>query len=157
MLSAIAVLFFVSCNNSADEPAADNNVTDTLAFGQNSTDTLIIWNVDNEKNTKQKVDIETVAQPNVQAIINGINMVYPDVLLKFDKSSGDTLFVSIPQSEVLTQRMGSAGASQYFAVACINLFEVKEISYIYFDFKEGDHARPGIFNRQQFDNIKEVK
>jgi hypothetical protein len=53
--------------------------------------------------------------------------------------------------------MGTAGAAQFFATACVNLFEAHNINYIHFDFTAGDHAKPGTFNRQQFENINEVK
>lgn len=147
-----------ACNNSSDNTSETTEVTnDTLAFGESPSDTLVFWNVDDQNNTRKKVLTENIEHPNVQAIINGLNMVYPDVLLTLVNISGDTLNVSIPQSEKLTQQMGSAGAAQYFASACINLFENTSINYIHFDFKEGDHARPGTFTRQQFADIKEVK
>jgi hypothetical protein len=157
ILLLTATLFIIACNNSADENANETVTTDTLAFGQNTNDTLYFWNVDNEHSTRTKVLVDDIDNPNVQAIINGINMVYPDVLMQFVKTASDTLYITIPQSEKLTQQMGSAGAAQYFATACINLFEIKAINYINFDFKEGDHAKPGIFGRGQFAGIKETK
>lgn len=151
------ILFIFSCNNTSDKYASEPVTNDTLAFGENPSDTLVFWNVDNLNNTRKKVLTEVIEHPNVQAIINGLNMVYPDVLLSFINISNDTLHVAITQSEKLTQQMGSAGAAQYFTTACVNLFEISSINYIHFDFKEGDHARPGTFSRQQFADIKEVK
>lgn len=153
----IVVIFIIACNNSTDDNSIETVSSDTLAFGENPGDTLYFWNIDNEHNTRTKVLTIPVEHPNVQAIINGLNMVYPDVILLFSKITGDTLHVSIPQSEILTQQMGSAGASQYLATACVNLFEAKNINYIHFDFKEGDHARPGVYSRSQFAGIKEIK
>ncbi|MBI2730530.1 MAG: hypothetical protein HYX40_07250 [Sphingobacteriales bacterium] len=157
ILAATTFLFLLSCNNSADNVTDKEVTNDTLSFGENPGDTLYFWNVNNEQSTRTKVYTEEVSNPNVQAIINGLNMVYPDILLQFNNVSNDTLNVSIPQSEKLTQQMGTSGASQYFATACVNLFEAHSINYIHFDFKEGDHARPGIFSRQQFADIKEAK
>jgi hypothetical protein len=154
----LAILFLLNaCNNSADNYDKEKTTTDTLAFGENPTDTLVFWNVDEQHNTRTKVLTEKIEQPNAQAIINGLNMVYPDVVLLYVNIANDTLHLAIPQSDKLTRQMGSAGAAQYFATACVNLFEISSINYIHFDFKEGDHARPGVFSRQQFDDIKEVK
>ena len=151
-----AILVIVSCNNSSDRSSAETNPSDTFAFGENTNDTLFFWNVNSENGTRTKVLTQTVDHPNAQAIINGINMVYPDVIMQLVKISADTLYVAIPQSDKLTRQMGSAGATQYFATACVNLFELASVNYINFDFTEGDHARPGTFSRQQFANIKEA-
>lgn len=153
----ITAITIISCNNNADNNTNEPVTNDTLAFGENAGDTLYFWNVNNEQSTRTKVYTERVSNPNVQAIINGLNMVYPDILIQFTNISSDTLNVSILQSEKLTQQMGTSGAAQYFATACVNLFEAHNINYIHFDFKEGDHAKPGIFSRQQFADIKEVK
>jgi hypothetical protein len=152
----LAIGGLAACNNSSDKTSNSAFSGDTLAFGQNSNDTLFFWNVNSEENTRKKVLTQDIVNPNLEAVINGVNMVYPDVQMQLVKQSNDTLFVSIPQSEKLTQQMGSAGASQYFATACINLFEVPGINYINFDFTEGDHARPGTFSREQFSNFKEI-
>jgi hypothetical protein len=153
----LTVGIIVSCNNNADNNANEPVTNDTLAFGENAGDTLYFWNVNNEQSTRTKVLTDEVSNPNVLAIINGLNMVYPDILIQFNNISNDTLNVSIPQSEKLTQQMGTSGAAQYFATACVNLFEAHTINYIHFDFVAGDHAKPGTFSRQQFENIKEVK
>ncbi|RTL59542.1 MAG: hypothetical protein EKK37_07175 [Sphingobacteriales bacterium] len=154
IFTAISVL---SCSNNADNNANEPVTNDTLAFGENAGDTLYFWNVNNEKSTRTKVLTDEVSNPNVQAIINGLNMVYPDILIRFSNITNDTLNVSIPQSEKLTQQIGTSGAAQFFATACVNLFEAHGINYIHFDFTAGDHAKPGIFSRQQFADIKEVK
>lgn len=153
-----SLLFFLACNNEDSNNNANQPVSnDTLAFGENANDTLYFWNVDNENGTRKKVLVQPIEHPNTQAIVNGINMVYPDVLLELTKTSNDTLYLTIPQSEKLTQQMGSAGAAQYFATACINLFVLPHINYVHFDFKEGDHARPDTYSRDQFASFKEVQ
>ncbi|MBI1783198.1 MAG: hypothetical protein HYR66_17805 [Sphingobacteriales bacterium] len=152
-----AVMAFASCNNNANNNVNEPVTNDTLAFGENAGDTLYFWNVDNEQSTRIKVLTEEISNPNVQAIINGLNMVYPDILIQFSSITNDTLNVSISQSEKLTQQIGTSGAAQFFATACVNLFETHGINYIHFDFTAGDHAKPGTFSRQQFADIKEVK
>ena len=53
----------------------------------------------------------------------------------------------IPHSEMLTERIGSTGAEIYMASATRSLTELKGIKYVNYDFEEGDHATPGVYNR----------
>ena len=81
-----------------------------------------------------------------------MNNNWPHVQLEIVKTSGDTLFIKIPQSTYLTQQMGSSGSITYLAEAVYNLTEIPGIHYVNFDFEEGDHAQPGTFNRDSFKN-----
>ena len=70
--------------------------------------------------------------------------------MKFDKISNDTIFVKIPESEKLTQQLGSTGAYNYMAATVFNLTELDHVKYVKFDFQGGDHASPGVFTREDF-------
>jgi len=83
-------------------------------------------------------------------VVMFLNNNFPNVQLTIVKTSGDTLFIKIPQSTYLTQQMGSSGPTSYFAEAVYNLTEIPGIHYVNFDFEEGDHAQPGTFNRESF-------
>ncbi len=91
---------------------------------------------------------------NVDYLISQINYRYEHIKLRFVKISNDTLFVKIGQSDFLTQQLGSTGAEIYITEATYNLSELKNIGYVHFDFKEGDHAAPGTYSRSDFVNIK---
>ena len=70
----------------------------------------------------------------------------------FKKISNDTLYLKINNTTFLTQRMGTAGAMLYLAKVTYNLTGLKNVKYVNMDFEEGDHASPGNFSRQSFDN-----
>jgi len=72
------------------------------------------------------------------------------VQLAFVKTSGDTVYLKIPDPMYLTQQMGSSGPTIYLAQAVYSLTEVPGIKYVNLDFEEGDHASPGTFNRDSF-------
>ena len=87
-----------------------------------------------------------------EGVVTFLNNNWPHVQLVIIKTSGDTLFLKIPQSTYLTQQMGSSGPTTYFAEAVYNLTEIPGIHYVHFDFEEGDHAQPGTFNRDSFND-----
>lgn len=87
---------------------------------------------------------------NYTAIIELLNSQYPEVKLEPVKLSGDTLHIKIADSRFLTNRMGSSGAFYYMQEVTYNLTELKEIGYIHFDFKEGNHAKGGTYHRSNF-------
>jgi uncharacterized protein YcfL len=72
------------------------------------------------------------------------------VPLQIGKVSNDTMFVKISNSKYLTQQMGSSGPEVYMAEVTYNLTEIAGINFVAIMFKEGDHARPGIFSRTDF-------
>ncbi|HMR91977.1 MAG TPA: hypothetical protein PKC69_06670 [Chitinophagaceae bacterium] len=144
----------VSCNsegenNSTDE---DTSAAETIVL----PDDQVAWRADYDTATgdmilrkRESVVInEEVTTPEI--IIEGINISWPDIQMVYEKVSGDTVFVKIPNSQYLTQQMGSSGPPGYFALATYSLTELKGIRYVRFDFEEGDHAMPGTFSRDNF-------
>ncbi len=138
-------LFFVCCNNSSNEP--EENKEDTAAISYSWEATL----TDSGKLKLHKVegapDTLTAA-----AVTDFLNKRYPNVQLKLLRTSNDTLYMSIPEANYLTQQMGSTGPQIYFADVVYNLTEIPGIRNVNFDFEEGDHASPAVLNRE---NIKE--
>ncbi len=70
--------------------------------------------------------------------------------LKLLDSQKGRVTVEVINAEILTQRMGSTGASAFLAVATFTLTEHADIDAVKFVFKEGDHAIPGIYQREMF-------
>ncbi len=91
------------------------------------------------------VDQDTLTGKAVEEIINA---TWPDVQVLFLGASGDTAFVSIPDSQVLTRQMGTAGAQSFMISATYSFTELKGITHVSFDFAEGDHAIPGVYSRK---------
>ncbi len=86
-----------------------------------------------------------------QMICSILNHTWPDIQVLVLKTSYDTLFLSIPQSNYLTQQMGTTGAMEYMVTATYSFTELNGIKYVSFDFDEGDHAVPGVYDRTSWD------
>jgi len=135
-------LILVYCNNNANE---SEEKADTIAISYSWEATL---------NDSGKLDIRKVEQgPDTltpAAVIDFLNKMHEHIKLQFIKTSNDTLYVSIPDANYLTQQMGSSGPEEYFARVVYNLTEIPGIKYVNFDMQEGDHAGPGVMSRGSF-------
>lgn len=143
LIALPALLFLIACgNNKADAPEEKQ---DTVAVEYSYEATL---------NDSGKLELKKViGAPDTltsAAMIDFLNKRYVNVQLKFERTSGDTLYLSIPEATYLTQQMGSTGPQLYFADIVYNLTEIPGIHYVNFDFEEGDHASPATLNRDSF-------
>ena len=166
LLILAITLLSIGCNFSADkdEEVATEEVVDSLS--ETSTEEPVmtvvnkpsLWMVEYEASTqkeKLKKPTENIAASlTASDMITQLNQNYEEVQLEFNKISNDTIFIKIPDSEKLTQQMGSTGSYNYLAAAVFNLTEVQGLKYVSFDFKEGDHAMPGVFSRDNFQNLR---
>ena len=138
-------MFFWACkNNDADSVDTD---TDSLA---NNT---FYWESYYNDSTGK---IEFRKQPSmeklsVESIISFLNADNANIQLHYVKTSHDTIFVNIPEAMYLTQQMGSTGPMIYLSEVVYNLTQLPDIHAVNFDFEEGDHATPGTYNRNSFD------
>lgn len=137
-----ASLFLVCCNNNADEPEEKE---DTVAIAYSWEATLSDSGHLEMRKVQGAPDTLTA-----EAVVDFLNKRYPNVQLQFMKTSGDTVYMSIPEATYLTQQMGSTGPQLYFADVVYNLTEIGGIKYVNFDFEEGDHATPAVLNRDSF-------
>lgn len=117
-----------------------------------------IWNYDynlltNEFEIKQLrvVDNDTLTGEMLEKILN---QAWPGVQIKFVKTSNDTAFIFIPDSKVLTQQMGSAGAESFMISTTYSFTELKGIEQVSISFEEGDHAIPGVYSRNSWGQNK---
>ena len=142
-LSVIVVATCViSCNNNSNEPepkvdTIDNRISWVADF--DSSGNLAM------KQTDGGPDTLTAA-----AVISFMNTRYTNVQMHLVKQSRDTIYISIPEATYLTQQMGSSGPEIFFADAVYNLTEIAGVRYVNFQFEEGDHATPGVLNRNSF-------
>ena len=144
IILAATFLLFVSCNNNSGEPEEKND-TAAVLFG---------WETGLNDSTG-KLEVTRSVEPGpdsltVTAVLDFLNKKYQHVQLHFIKTSGDTIYLAIPEASYLTQQMGSTGPQLYFAYAVYNLTEIPGMHYVNFDFEEGDHAFPGVLNRDSF-------
>lgn len=90
---------------------------------------------------------DSLTTTNIIQLMNGL---YPEIQVRFNRQSNDTIFINIPNSNYLTTETGSSGPEVYFAELTYNLTEIKNIQYVNIQFKKGDHASPGTFTRTDF-------
>lgn len=163
---AIAITVIFSCNsgnNEKNKPAqvvttdtvydySDSFDTDSLLHVKNET---LLWHADDSNGLKMRKPIQSgIDTMSVQTIVQLINNNYDSIALEFVKISHDTIYVRIPNSKMLTERIGSTGAEMFMASATYSLTELKGIHYVNFDFIEGEHAAPGVYDRSYFNNVE---
>lgn len=152
----IIVTLLSACgNNKADQPGAD---ADTTIIAE----THYIWQstLNDSTGKLEMVPAEVVSNDSLQPkiVVDLINKTYTEtdyyskVRLAFIKTSGDTVYVKIPDATYLTQQMGSTGPTMFLSGVVYTITGLPGINYVNFDFDEGDHAGPGTYSRESFRN-----
>ncbi|WNJ18138.1 hypothetical protein [Pontibacter sp. G13] len=151
------------CNNDAQESPHHSNgerviSTDTIREPEHPPidDSLAaIWAYDFDESTNDLKIIklrefkqETLTPLGIENIINS---TWPKVQIKYVKTINDTIVISIPQSEVLTQQMGTTGADQFMISTTYSFTELADVNFVKYEFEMGDHASPGVYDRQSWD------
>ena len=162
LISFGLIFLMVSCNlpRQEDKGISDKeeiSVADTLSSVVYDPSGAI-WSYDfdqqaGEFEVKQlrPVDRDTLTGEALEKILN---KSWPRVQVKFVGTTNDTAFLTIADSEVLTQQMGTAGAESFMISTTFSFTELRGIKYVSFDFAEGDHAVPGVYNRNSWDYDK---
>lgn len=137
-------LLFACGNNKADQPAT---IEDTAA-------SYFLWEsaLNDSSGRLAMKKVETADSISTQSILGFTNKAYSRIRLDLVKTSHDTIYLKIDDATFLTQQMGSSGSILYLAAIVYNLTELAGIKYVTLDFEEGDHARPGTYNRDSFSN-----
>ncbi len=162
LISFGLILLLIGCNTTQQDDKTIDHTDEKSEIGSESSvvydSTEAIWEYDYNQQTEEfqikqlrSVDRETLTGETLEKIIN---KTWPGVQIKFIRTSNDTAYISIPDSEVLTQQMGSAGAESFMISTTFSLTELKGINYVSFDFKEGDHGIPGVYNRNSWNENK---
>lgn len=144
-------------NDEPEEVTVDSSYDDTTMryfdkpdsnFEVLGVDTNLLWTVDiNSKSLKKPKSSMT---PVLGTVINSLNAQYPEIQLINPVMGHDTLIMKIPNSDYLTNQIGSSGAAQYLAQAIINLTSVPGVKYVKLNFVMGSHASPGVWDRSDF-------
>jgi hypothetical protein len=156
----ISCSLWISCNTHNEEkPVTPVEIEDTVFESSTpAPDSNLhinneprLWQVDNTNGFKlQKPGVPGIETMAAKDVIRLINDNHDSIHLNYLKTSHDTIYVQIPHSEMLTERIGSTGADAYMASTTYSLTELKGIHYVNYDFKEGDHASPGVYSRDNF-------
>ncbi|MES3018249.1 MAG: hypothetical protein V4721_10740 [Bacteroidota bacterium] len=154
---ALATLVVAACQS---EPSKTVEVEDKAATLDNmenmdSEKTLVLpWSVQMDDATQamqiKRDPAADMTNLKPEDIVDALNLKYPEIKMQWVKLEGSKAFVTIPEATYLTQQSGSEGARAYLAEATYSLTELKGITSVEFDFEEGDHARPGVYQRANF-------
>jgi hypothetical protein len=118
-------------------------------------DTPAIWACD--ETASQVVPVEEMASASSLEMVEALNERFqalnpvlesPDLVL--EGMEGDTAVVSLGQSSVVTEQMGSTGAQCYFAGVTFSLTSLEGIDHVRFELEEGSHGGPGRYDRPDF-------
>ena len=163
LVIVITITLLLSCNSNSKEKNANADVeTQDTVFDSPSNNSIgdsvlsvknrnLLWQADDSNGYKlERPKFSGIDKLSAKQIIDIINNNYDSIRLEFIKTSHDTIYVHIPNSEMLTERIGSTGAEMFMASSTFSLTELKGIKYVNFDFIEGDHAAPGVYDRSYF-------
>lgn len=132
---------------------ADSLDTDSVLYVKSKA---LLWHVTDSNGLKiEKPDVEGIDTMSAQHVIQLVNNNYDSIHLDLVKISNDTIYIHIPNSEMLTERIGSTGAEMFMASTTFSLTAVRGIHFVNYDFAEGEHAAPGVFDRNDFKNMQQ--
>lgn len=162
LISLGLILLIIACNAKQQDDSASSGEEEKSELSSESSEVYdpseAIWRYDFNQQTEEfevtqlrSVDRDALTGETLEKIIN---KTWPRVQIKFIRTSNDTAFISIPDSQVLTQQMGSAGAESFMVSTTYSFTELKGINHVSFDFKEGDHGIPGVYDRNSWDKDK---
>lgn len=158
IIIVLSIILF-SCNNEKKNNTATNESSEV-----SNTEVIIdseelkypynlhsIWAFDCMKDTVLQIHIVDRDTLSPDLLVNLLNLDFKDkVYCEFIGINKDTAFVRVPDSEYLTQSMGTTGAYEYMIAATFTITELEGIEFVNFDFEFGDHAMPGTYSRQHY-------
>lgn len=154
---AFSALILFSCRNETRENAGEKTQNDPAIEIAEDMDAplpslpyIAAFVEGSEQLESQKNPEFNRALLSLDALTQALIANYPEINLEVDRVSNDTLFVQITDAGYLTQQMGSSGAQMYIMEATYAYTELPDINVVHFDFAEGDHALPGSYTRDYF-------
>lgn len=162
ILLSLFVCFSGCSSDSATDDNAEVEIEDTVhdVFTPGGDSAIMVknspflWHADFEETTNT-YKIKAPAEKSLDTLsgasfVNMINNDWDSIHVDYLKTSHDTIYLNIRNSDYLTQRVGSSGAENFLATTTYSLTEVKGIRFVNFKFKSGDHATPGTYSREDF-------
>ena len=147
-----ALFVFSSCQSDPGKTAGEKTAATKVEYPEK---TLVLpWTVELNESTQmmeiKKNPAADMTNLGPEDIVDALNIKYPQTKLEWVKQEGDKAFVKILDATFLTQQSGMEGARAYLAEATFSLTELNSIGEVDFSFTEGDHARPGVYKRDDF-------
>jgi len=165
LVLSLLILTAFSCRNDSRQHKAseirDDEVAEEIAEDMEAPlpalPYLAVFDEQTEQLTIEKnTDFDT-ASLNADALTQELITNYPEIKPEIDRISNDTLYLHITDAQYLTQQMGSAGAQMYLMEATYAYTELPNINVVHFSFEEGDHALPGNYTRNSFNQRSRVQ
>ena len=152
ILSLCAFILIFSC---VGERGSDTVNSDSTSATIDSTQRIdkdvfgTLWAYDAVGDSMVKNDIPD--DLTVDFVMDVLNKRYEKLDLSLLGTSADTAFVKLGDVSYLEQ-LGSTGNYAFMAEVVYCLTEVPNVNLVKFDFPELDHASPGLYRREDFDN-----
>jgi len=156
------ILIIIGCTDTKQaKPVLEETSNDAVmpdsnesSFVYNESEAIWGFVIDTLTGNEKLIQLKPVEKDalTVELVEEIVNKTWPRIQIKFLKTSNDTAFISIPDSEVLTQQMGTAGAESFMVSTVYSFTEIKGIKYVSFDFEVGDHASPGVYDRNSWES-----
>lgn len=149
-------------NDDGAEVQIEDTVHDVVMAGTDTSMTVknspFLWHADfEETSNRYKISKPSEARPDTlsgERMVSLINNNWDSITVNYLKTSHDTVYLDVPNSEYLTQRIGSSGAENFIATTTYSLTELTGVKYVNFKFKAGDHATPGVYKRSDFKSME---
>lgn len=153
----IGIFTLSACTSDTSKLEEEEMARESAALSDLGKTLVVPWNVELNDSTKL-MEIRKNSEAsmfNLEPIdmVDAINFKYPQIKLEWVKQEGKRAFVKIEDADYLTRESGTEGAMAYLAEVTFSLTEFKGIEEVDFAFQEGDHARPGLYTRENFKNF----
>lgn len=150
----IALLLLVSCQSDSSKKSMEEMAADSASIADQSKTLVVPWEATLNDSTHM-MEIKRNPAANMTNlskldIVDALNYKYPQIKLEWVKQEGSKAFVKIEEADYLTRESGTVGARAYLAEVTYSLTELEGINEVNFSFQEGDHARPGVYKRDDF-------
>ncbi|MEO5912109.1 MAG: hypothetical protein ABIP95_14555 [Pelobium sp.] len=156
-LILIAAVSFIACNqDSKTVNEQDSVINSEMNSNEKPVEIADVpWAAVTDTTTQKiamvKSDLVTENDLSPENVIEALGRKYPEIKLVWLKQQHDTAFVSIPDANYLTRGSGSMGAQIFLSETTYSFTSIPGIKFVNYAFKEGDHASPGTFTRQDFE------
>jgi hypothetical protein len=133
------------------------NKCDTIPYATLTLKTNYYWHTAydsiSNKEYLEKGKLLDTNSKSTAALLNVLNNRPEICKIEYIDLKHDTLYIKIVNDEALTEQMGTTGAYCYLGETVFTLTENDSIQWIYIDMIEGSHARPGIYDRNDFNDL----
>lgn len=153
----VATILFIACNQDSKMANEEDSVsTSEMNVTEKPAEIADVpWAAVTDTVTQKiamvKSDLVNENDLSLENVIGALSRKYPEIKLVWLKQQNDTAYVNIPDANYLTRGSGSMGAQIFLAESTYSFTSIPGIKFVNYAFKEGDHASPGTFKRDDFE------